>query len=190
MWLSQLLQTLGAKHILVPPRLASFVTMSQCSRMVTPTQFLRLCFLVIVCLIRKWVSIYRENRIWNSRMKPFLIIPCYRALLRVALLECAGGRGFYFAAAVYWEIHFLLNILSGTIWNPAAVNPLHNKGLKARYSKNVCLNQEACVRSAALTGNLIHSRHHLRYIALWERAHVNLSQKQRESKLDMLCRIC
>lgn len=56
LWTSLVVQTLGVPQRLIHPLLG--IT---CKR-VTPTQFLRLCFLLIVCLIRKWVSIYRESR--------------------------------------------------------------------------------------------------------------------------------
>lgn len=131
-------------------------------------------------------------------MKPSLIVPCYRDCQRIALLECVGGGGNALFCC-WWDegFIFLLNISSGAKWNPVTVNPLCNKGLKARYHQSVCLNREACLCSSSsfdwepdiLKTSL--KPHGCMAEDLCEPKRVYFtSQEQRGSNVDELCRIC
>lgn len=195
-WSSQFVQTLGAKHFFSTPWLASFVTVSPHSKMVTPTQFLRLCFLLIVCLIRKWVSIYTENRIpdcgdatfsnctvlsWSPKDRTFGVCRWEGVLFCC----CCLPRGSFFAQQLKQskmksggnklalQHGFKSQIQSTCLFKPWSLCSFHSFGwgpATCRMSSKVhkCVGKGLCVPKGVFF----------------------TSQGQSESNLDKLCGIC
>lgn len=150
-----------------------------CKR-VTPTQFLRLCFLLIVCLIRKWVSIYRESRAQSCGDETFS--NCAIRICGGLHFSCVGAAGLIFLLLFTESPLPPTNISSRTKGNPVAGNFLGNKGCKARHSQIIHLNRETCIHSS---------------LDVWERARVSqtgslsrLRNGVSQSLIDKLRGIC
>lgn len=125
-------------------------------------------------------------------MKPSVIALCYRALLRIALLECVGGRGSYVLLVFTERFIFLLNMLSKV--KSCGGKPALRKGLES-HKQSKCLPKPwgfcSLHRFDSQPDTL---RTSLKVHSCLERAIVPkgisfTSQEQSKSDLDKLCRI-